>query len=84
MTYSATTRTAAIFAMAFAMSVARIGLASDPTPRVFPPLQTFKEICVDAGWSLNDVVQLAEQRRFARVSQEDVPLPDVNSAHNLL
>jgi hypothetical protein len=84
MTYSATTRTATIFAMAFAMSVARIGLASDPTPRVFPPLQIFKEICVDAGWSLNDVVQLAEQRRFARVSQEDVPLPDGNSAHKIL
>ena len=84
MTYSATILTATIFEIASAMCVARIGIASDSTPRVFPPLQIFKEICVDAGWSLNDVVQLAEQRHFARVSQEDVPLPDGNSAHKLL
>ena len=84
MTNSATARTTIIFAAAIALGCVRTAIAADETPRVFPPLQIFKEICVDAKWGLNDVARLAEQRHFAAVSEEDLPLPDGSSAHKIM
>jgi hypothetical protein len=67
-----------------AANVAPICSASEPKPIAFPPLQIFKDLCAAAGWSLDDVAQLAEQRHFALISSEDVPTPDGNQAHKIM
>jgi len=77
-------RTALAVAAAFAVSLARVCLAADASPMVFPPLQIFKEFCADASWSLDDLSKAAEQRHFALVSSKDVPMPDGNSAHMIM
>jgi len=48
---------------------------------VSPPLEIFKDFCEEAGWSLDDVSQLAAQRHFGLISSEDVPTSDGNPAH---
>jgi hypothetical protein len=77
-------RTALAVAAASAVSLARVCLAADASPMVFPPLQIFKEFCADASWSLDDLSKAAEQRHFALVSSKDVPMPDGNSAHMIM
>jgi hypothetical protein len=59
-------------------------LADGTAPRVFPPLQIFKEICVDGSWDLNDVLKLAEKRHFVVVSSEDLPIPNLIAAHKIV
>jgi hypothetical protein len=73
--------TALIVAAAFVPVFARICFAADAKPIVFPPLQIFKDLCADASWALDDVSRLAEQRHFALLSSEDLPMPDGNLAH---
>ena len=58
-------RAALIIAVAFVPRLDRVCLAADANPVVFPPLQIFKEVCTDGSWSLDDLLQLAEQRHFA-------------------
>jgi hypothetical protein len=71
-------------AMALAFSCTRVSLAADTKPIVFPPLQIFKEFCTDGSWSLVELAQLAQQRHFALVTSEDVPVPEGYSAHLLI
>jgi hypothetical protein len=59
-------------------------LAADANPVVFPPLQIFKEFCTDGSWSLDDLLQLGEQRHFALVTSEDVPMPAGIKAHMII
>jgi hypothetical protein len=77
-------RAALIIAVTFVPSLARIRLAADANPAVFPPLQIFKEFCTDGSWSLDDPLQLAEQHHFALVTPEDVPMPDGIKAHMIM
>lgn len=79
-----TFRAALIIAVALIPSLARVGWAADANPMVFPPLQIFKEFCTNGSWSLDDLSQLAEQKHFALVTSEDVPLPDGIKAHMLM
>lgn len=74
-------RTSFIIAAILVPNLARISLAADAKPIVFPPLQIFKDFCTDGSWSLSDLMQLAQQRHFALVTSEDLPLPDGIKAH---
>lgn len=74
-------RASLMTAAVFLGSLARICSAADETHAIFPPLQIFKEFCLDAGWSLGAIAHLAEQHNFALVSSDDVPTPDGSSAH---
>jgi hypothetical protein len=53
---------------------------ADETHSSFPPLQLFKELCLDAGWALNDVSKLAAERHFALMTSEDILAPDGSPA----
>jgi hypothetical protein len=55
--------------------------SADETHAIYPPLQIFKELCLDAGWSLEAVAQLAERHHYALISSVDVPTPDGDGAH---
>jgi hypothetical protein len=70
-----------MMAGAYALSFASVCPAADETHKIFPPLQLFKDFCLDAGWSLSDVSQLAAQRHLALMSSDDVPIPDGSPAH---
>ena len=74
-------RASLIIAVAFVVSLARICSAADETHVIYPPLQIFKEFCLDAEWSLEAIAHLAEQHNFALISSEDVPTPDGSPAH---
>lgn len=77
-------RASLTLSVAFLASFARICSASDETHVIFPPLQIFKEFCLDAEWSLDAIAHLAEQHSFALVSSEDVPTPDGSPAHKAI
>jgi hypothetical protein len=79
-----TFRAALIIAVGLIPSLGRVSLAADANPVVFPPLQIFKEFCTNGSWSLDDLMQLAEQQHFALVTSEDVPLPDGVKAHMIM
>jgi hypothetical protein len=70
-----------LIAGAAALNFAGVCSAADETHVIFPPLQLFKDFCLDAGWSLSDVSQLAAQRHLELMSSEDVPMPDGSPAH---
>ena len=70
-----------VVAGAFSLGFGNICSSADETHAIYPPLQIFKEFCLDAEWSLQAVAQLAEQHHYALVSSEDVPTPDGSPAH---
>jgi hypothetical protein len=74
-------RFAIVITSSFAMCYAGTCGATDDTHVIFPPLQIFRDLCTDAGWSIHEVSLLAAQRRFALLSSEDIPMPDGSSAH---
>ncbi len=74
-------RTSVMLACAAVLCLPRIGSSADETHANYPPLQIFKELCLDAGWSLEAIAQLAERHHYALVSSVDVPTPDGNGAH---
>lgn len=68
-------------ASAYLLGFASVCSAASETHVVFPPLQLFKDFCVDGGWSLDEASRLAEQRHLALISSEDVSVPDGGPAH---
>jgi hypothetical protein len=60
--------------------LARPGEVAEEAHQIFPPLQLFKDLCVDAGWSLAHVTELADQRHLALISSESVPTPHESPA----
>jgi hypothetical protein len=74
-------RTSLVVAGAFGLGLGNICSSADETHAIYPPLQIFKEFCLDAEWSLQAVAQLAEQHHYALISSEDVPTPDGSPAH---
>ncbi len=66
---------------AYLLGFANVCSAANETHVVFPPLQLFRDFCVDGGWSLDEASQLAEQRHLALISSEDVPIPHRGPAH---
>jgi hypothetical protein len=45
-------RNSLMIAVPFLVSLARVCSAADETHAIYPPLQIFKEFCLDAEWSL--------------------------------
>jgi hypothetical protein len=68
-------------AVAFGLGFGNTCFPADETHAIYPPLQIFKELCLDAQWSLQAVAQLAEHHHYALISSEDVPTPDGSPAH---
>jgi hypothetical protein len=66
----------AIFTTAFP-----ICSAAEETRAIFPPLQIFKELCLDVPWSLQAIADLAKQHGYALISAEDIPMPDGTPSH---
>jgi hypothetical protein len=71
------------FALAFAISATLfpICFATEETRAIFPPLQIFKELCLDVPWSLQAISDLAKQHGYALISAEDIPMPDGSPSH---
>jgi hypothetical protein len=74
-------RTALVVAGAFGLWLGNTCSSADETHAIYPPLQIFKEICLDAEWSLQAIAELADQHHYALISSEDVPTPDGSPAH---
>jgi hypothetical protein len=75
----------ASFTMAVAISanVSLICSAAEETHAIFPPLQIFKELCLDVPWSLQAIADLAKQHDYALISAEDIPTPDGSPMHQV-
>jgi hypothetical protein len=74
-------RTSVALAGALVLSLSCICSSADETHAIYPPLQIFKEFCLDAGWSLETLARLAEQHHYALISSKDVTTPDGSVAH---
>jgi len=55
--------------------------AAEETHAIYPPLQIFKELCLDVPWGLQAIADLAKQHDYALISAEDISLPDGSPAH---
>jgi hypothetical protein len=73
----------ASFTMAFAIfgTSFEICSAAEETHAIYPPLQIFKELCLDVPWSLQAIADLAKQHDYALISAEDIPMPDGSPSH---
>lgn len=71
---------ASVVIAAFANLAPSRSIAEEPH-QIFPPLQIFKELCLDTPWSLQAIADLAKQHDYALISAEDVPMPDGSSSH---
>jgi hypothetical protein len=73
----------ALCAVVLAICAAPIPIcsAAEETHAIFPPLQIFKELCLDVPWGLQAIADLAKQHDYALISAEDIPLPDGSPAH---
>jgi hypothetical protein len=70
-------------AVAISASQARICSAAEETHAIFPPLQIFKELCLDVPWSLQAIADLAKQHNYALMSAEDISMPDGSPMHQV-
>jgi hypothetical protein len=70
-------------AVAISASVSSICSAAEETHATFPPLQIFKELCLDVPWSLQSIADLAKQHDYALISAEDIPMPDGIPMHQI-
>ena len=70
-------------AVAISASLSSICSAAEETNAIFPPLQIFKELCLDVPWSLQAIADLAKQHNYALISAEDIPMPDGNPMHQV-
>jgi hypothetical protein len=75
-----------LLALAFGFSgcFATFSFAAEQAPVVFPPLQFFTEVCVGAGYSLDELSQLAKQHHIELVSSESLPMPDGSKAQKTI
>ncbi len=75
-----------LLALAFGLSgcFVTFSFAADQAPVVFPPLQFFTEVCVGAGYSLDELSQLAKQHHIELVSSESLPTPDGSKAQKTI
>jgi hypothetical protein len=73
----------ASFTMAFAIfwTSFKFCVAAEETRAIYPPLQIFKELCLDVPWSLRAIADLARQHDYALISAEDNPMPDGSPSH---
>jgi hypothetical protein len=70
-------------AVALSASTPPICSAAEETHAIFPPLQIFKELCLDVPWSLQAIADLAKQHDYALISAEDIPMPDSSPIHQV-
>jgi hypothetical protein len=70
-----------LVAAAFGLAFGSNSFSAEETHAIFPPLQIFKEFCLDAEWTLHAIAQLAEQHHYDLLASEDGSTPDGSRAH---
>lgn len=73
-----------VVAISFAVWSAADGATAEQPHNIFPPLQLFTEVCIKAGYSLQELSRLADLHHALLESSEGMPMPDGSRSQKLV